>query len=145
MKLPEPFTYFVDRSLGRACVVDALRDAGEKVLAHDDRFAQDTLDSDWLVEAGRKRWVVLTKDKNVRRNELERIAIVNARVACFMLGRGDATAATMGRVFVEGLPVIRKALRRFHIPMAASLSLGGQLRVLLAGGEWLDPPKDIRA
>ncbi len=114
-------------------------------MAHDDRFAQDTLDSDWLVEAGRKRWVVLTKDKNVRRNELERIAIVNARVACFMLGRGDATAATMGRVFVEGLPVIRKALRRFHIPMAASLSLGGQLRVLLAGGEWLDPPKDIRA
>lgn len=131
MKLPEPFTYFVDRSLGRTFIVEALRAAGETAIAHDDLFRQDTLDPDWLSEAGRKRWVVLTKDKNVRRNGLERAAIVNARVACFMLGRGDATAPTMGRIFVDALPLIRKALRRFHVPLAALEPRGPAARASL--------------
>ncbi|WP_437796354.1 hypothetical protein [Sorangium sp. So ce693] len=60
MKLREPFTYFVDRSLGRGLVVEALRAAK---LAHDDHFAQNTPDAEWLVEIGRRGWVVLTKDK----------------------------------------------------------------------------------
>lgn len=89
--------------------------------------------------------VVLTKDKNIRRNDLERLAIVNANVACFMLGRGDVTAATMGQTFVSTLPAIRSVLRRFHIPLAASVSVSGQVRVLLAGGAWLNPPKDVRS
>lgn len=42
MKLREPFTYFVDRSLGRGLVVEALRAAKLEVHAHDDHFAQDT-------------------------------------------------------------------------------------------------------
>jgi predicted nuclease of predicted toxin-antitoxin system len=145
VKLPEPFTYFVDRSLGRSVIVEMLRSAGEQAIAHDDRFEQDTPDEKWLVEAGKNRWVVLTKDKNVRRNELERLAIVQARVACFMLGRGDATAQTMGDTFVEALPKIRKTLRRFRVPLAASLSIGGQLRVLIADGKWLDPAVDVKA
>lgn len=56
MKLPEPFTYFVDRSLGRLVVVDALREAGETAIVHDDRFAMNTDDAVWLTEAGRLGW-----------------------------------------------------------------------------------------
>jgi hypothetical protein len=43
VKLPEPFTYFVDRSLGRSVIVEMLRAAAEQTIAHDDRFAQDTV------------------------------------------------------------------------------------------------------
>jgi predicted nuclease of predicted toxin-antitoxin system len=144
VKLREPFTYFVDRSLGRYDVVDALRAAGENAHAHDSHFDQNTPDVEWLAEVGKRRWVVLTKDKNLRRNELEHLTIVNAKVACFMLGRGDVTAATMGRVFVDSLPQMKRVLRRFHVPVAASLSVGGQMRVLLAKGTWLERPIDIR-
>lgn len=121
-----------------------LRGAGEQAIAHDDLFAQDTADEEWLAEAGNKRWVVLTKDKNVRRNELELAAILQARVACFMLGRGDVTAEKMGKTFIEALPKIRKTLRRFRAPIAASLSMGGQLRVLIADGKWLEPVVDVK-
>jgi hypothetical protein len=38
-RLPEPFTFFADRSLGRRVVVEALRAAGETVVAHDDMLA----------------------------------------------------------------------------------------------------------
>jgi predicted nuclease of predicted toxin-antitoxin system len=144
VKLPEPYIYFVDRSIGRTVVVEALRAAGETVHAHDDHFLQNTPDADWLIDVAGRGWVILTKDKDIRRNELERRAIVNARAACFMLGRGDVSAATMGRTFIAALPRIRRVLRRFDVPLAASVNVAGQLRVLLGGGRWMDPPKEIR-
>jgi hypothetical protein len=144
VKLREPFTYFVDRSLGRGPVVEALRAAGETVRAHDDHFAQNTPDAAWLVDVGARGRVVLTKDKNIRSNQIEYRALVGARVACFMLGRGDLSAAVMGETFVRALPVIRRVLRRYEVPVAASLSLAGGLRVLLAEGALVTPPKEYK-
>jgi hypothetical protein len=144
VRLREPYTYFVDRSLGRGLVVAALRDAGETVQAHDDHFPQDTADADWLTEVGRRGWVVLTKDKDIRRNPLEHGALVRANVACFMLGRGDLTARAMADTFIRALPLMRRVLRRFEVPLAASVSLGGSLRVLLGSGRWLEPPKEMK-
>lgn len=131
VKLREPFEYFVDRSLGRQIVVEGLRAAGETAHAHDDFFARGTPDGTWLSGVGRRRWVVLTKDKDIRRNALEYRAVLEAKAACFMLGRGDLSAPTMTTVFVRALPLIRRALRRFHVPLAASLSVGGHIRVRL--------------
>jgi predicted nuclease of predicted toxin-antitoxin system len=144
VKLPEPYVFFVDRSLGRTVVVEALRAAGENAHAHDDFFPQNTPDAEWLVEVARRGWVILTKDKDIRRNEIERVAILRARAACFMLGRGDLSAFTMGRTLIAALPRMRRALRRFGLPLAASVNLAGELRVLLADGQWLAPPREIR-
>ena len=144
VKLREPFEYFVDRSLGREVVVQALRAVGEIAHAHDDLFPQTTPDEVWLTEVGRRRWVVVTKDKNIRHNQIEHVALVRARVACFMLGRGDLTALSMAAIFVAALPRIRRVLRRFDVPVAASLGVGGTMKVLLADGVWLKPPKEIK-
>jgi predicted nuclease of predicted toxin-antitoxin system len=86
-------------------VVQALRAAGETAHAHDDHFAVDAPDTEWLADATRRGWVVLTNDKNIRRNEIERLTIVDTGAACFMLGRGDltgATVSTLARVYQEG-------------------------------------------
>jgi hypothetical protein len=91
VKLREPFAYFVDRSLGRRVVAEALQAAGETAHAHDDHFDVNAPDTVWLAEVTRRGWVVLTKDKNIRRNEIERTVIVDAGAACFMLGRGDVS------------------------------------------------------
>jgi predicted nuclease of predicted toxin-antitoxin system len=144
VKPREPFVYFVDRSLGRRVVVEALQAAGETAHAHDDHFDVNAPDTVWLAEVTRRGWVVLTKDKNIRRNEVERTVIVDARAACFMLGRGDVSGPTMGGVFVEALPRIRRVLRRYEAPLGASVNLLGQLRLLMAGGRLLEPPRDIR-
>lgn len=98
----------------------------------------------WLAEVTHRGWVVLTKDKNIRRNEVERAAIVTSGAACFMLGRGDLSGATMGRVFVEALPRVRRVLRRYEAPLGASVNLLGQLRLLMADGRLLEPPREIR-
>ncbi|HSQ67020.1 MAG TPA: hypothetical protein VLM85_27570 [Polyangiaceae bacterium] len=113
MKLGEPFTFFVDRSLGAGVVVQALREAKETVVVHDDEFGLDTADTAWLGVAGRRRWVVLTKDARIRTNALEREALLSAGVAAFMLGRGDVTGSAMAAAFVAALPRIKKVLRRW--------------------------------
>lgn len=144
MKLPEPFTYFVDRSLGRHELVGKLRSAGFSVEAHDDHFAPDTPDQEWLAAAGKRNWVVLTKDKDVRRNALERAAIIQSSAACFMLGRGDLSADRMARAFLDARRRMERTLRRFHVALAATVTTDGMVRVLLAGGELLDPPKYVK-
>jgi len=51
VKPPEPFTWFVDRSLGRKIVVD-LRAAGFQVEEHSAHFADDAPDAEWLAAGG---------------------------------------------------------------------------------------------
>lgn len=60
-----------------------------------------------------------------------------------MLGRGDLSAAIMGETFVNALPTIRRALRRFDVPLVASVSRGGGLRVLMVDGELLATAKEL--
>jgi hypothetical protein len=44
---------------------------------------QGIKDDEWLQEIGRRRWVVLTKDKNFRRRPLELDAILTGGVRAF--------------------------------------------------------------
>jgi hypothetical protein len=114
-QLVEPYTFFLDRSLGGAIVVQLVREAcaeGEQVVAHDDLFPQDTPDEDWLVDVGQRGWVVLAKDAKIRTNANEREAVLSARVALFSLGNGSASGREMGATFVAALPQIRRSLRR---------------------------------
>ena len=110
MKPPEPFTWLVDRSLGRKIVVD-LRAAGFQVEEHSTHFADDAPDAEWLAEAGRRGWAVLTKDKAVRRNALELAAILAGGVACFSLGHGNLKADQMAQAFVAPSREWRKPIK----------------------------------
>ena len=55
--------FFLDRSLGKHIIAEALRQAGQDVRIHDDHFRQDTTDEEWLRQVGGQGWIVLTKDK----------------------------------------------------------------------------------
>lgn len=144
MKLPEPFTFFVDRSLGRRVLVTRLRAAGLTVEAHDDHFAANTTDAEWLAAVGQRKWVVLSKDKAIRRNALERQALLEASVACFMLGRGELSAEQMASAFITALPRMQRVLRRFRVPLAASVTVTGHVSLLMAEGQLLDSPRSIK-
>lgn len=98
MKLVEPFTFFVDRSLGGAFVAAALRAAQQIVVVHDDEFQPDARDVDWLTAVGAKGWIVLTKDARIRTNALEREALLAAR-APTSSAAASATSCTSLRVF----------------------------------------------
>jgi hypothetical protein len=83
-------------------------------------------------------------DKAIRRNRLEREALLDAGVPCFMLGRGDISADQMAGAFLAALPRLQRVLRRFEVPLAASVTVTGHVSLLMAGGRLLDPPRHLK-
>ena len=120
---PERLVIFVDRSLGRRIIPDALRAAGAQVELHDDHFLQDAKDQVWLAEAGKRGWVVLTKDKHLRYRAVETNALMSAKVRAFVLtARGDLSGAEIGQIFVKAMPAIKKLCATTPPPFIARVS-----------------------
>jgi predicted nuclease of predicted toxin-antitoxin system len=128
---PEALVFFVDRSLGRRIVPDALRDAGARVELHDDHFPQDAQDQVWLAEAGKRAWIVLTKDKHLRYRAVETNALMSAEVRAFVLtARGDLSGAEIGEIFVKALPAMRKLCAMDSRPFVAHVSRDGSVSIM---------------
>jgi predicted nuclease of predicted toxin-antitoxin system len=130
--LPEPLVFFVDRSLGRRVIPNALRDAGARVEVHDDHFSQDAKDQVWLAEAGKRGWVVLTKDKHLRYRAVETNALMSAKVRAFVLtARGDLSGAEIGQIFVKALSTMRRLCATGSgRPFVAHVSRDGSVSIM---------------
>jgi len=129
-KLHNPPTFFLDRSLGRHKVAAALRKAGAQVVIHDDRFNQDAADEVWLRAAGENRWVVFTKDKNIRFHLREKETLVEYGVRAFVLTAKALNAEEMGAIFVGALSKIVKVLENNAGPFVATISASGSIRIV---------------
>jgi hypothetical protein len=112
-------TYFTDRNLGRQFPA-LLRAAGLDVVAHDDRFAQDTPDDVWLPEVAREGWVVLTRDKQIRWKANERDAVMEHGVALFALS-GSGRTPELADLVIATVPVIERFLARHPRPFLAKI------------------------
>ena len=116
--LLEQSIFFVDRSLGRT-LGEKLRAEGWKVELHDEHFAEDTPDDEWLVEVGAKGWVVLTKDKRIRKRAVEKQAVIEARVRIFTLPSGEMTGQEMANVYLANRARIGRFLKNNKPPFIA--------------------------
>ena len=93
-QLLEQTVFYVDRCLGRQ-VATELRGAGLKIEEHLDHFADDEDDDVWLPQVAKKGWVVLTKDKAMRKKPNERACIIENQVRMFTLPNGNLTGLQM--------------------------------------------------
>ena len=129
--LPEP-VLFVDECLGSTDVPGALQAVGIKFELLHVHFAAGTADETWLLEVGRRGWVVLTKDQRIRRRQAEFQALQAANVAAFVLTSGNLTGAAMGQAFVLAYPRIQKMLRDYEVPFVAAVDAAGKTQLLTA-------------
>jgi predicted nuclease of predicted toxin-antitoxin system len=105
---PPELVFFIDRSLGKHKVARALRQAGVRVEIHDDHFAPDAKDADWLRVAGERRWIVLTKDDRIRYRPHEKSAMLSSRARVFILTNRNLSGDEMAEIFVKMLPKMQK-------------------------------------
>lgn len=122
-------TLFVDRSLGKG-VGRALRAAGATVELHDDHFPQTALDKDWIPDVTSRGWVVLTKDKNIRRPRHEREDVLLAGARVFTLGSGNMRGEQMAAVLIEHLDEIERIATTQAAPFVYAVGLGGLQQLL---------------
>lgn len=126
---PKPaggLVFFIDRSLGRKQVAEALREVGAKVEVHDDHFHQTTPDVDWLAEVGRRGWVVLSKDDRIRRNRIERASLEAAQVRAFFLTQQDISGQEMANLFRDALPGMINRTISQPAPFIITISRSGK-------------------
>jgi hypothetical protein len=103
---------------------------GETVEIHDDHFLPDAKDEDWLLEAGRRSWIVLTKDDRIRYRVTERTTIASAKVRAFVLTSTRLQGLEMAAAFIKALPRIRRFVAGNPAPFIARVSRTGKVSPL---------------
>jgi hypothetical protein len=89
----------------------ALAAAGFDVRPWFDHFP-GVLDVDWLPAIGREGWVLLTKDKDIRRRPLEVEAILNSRVRAFVLVATVLSREEQAALFIGAMRKIHRICAR---------------------------------
>ncbi len=89
------------------------------VRVHDEHFPADAKDEDWLPVVGQRGWIVLMKDKRIRRIALEREALLSSGVRAFVLTAGNLQGPEMAQVFVANLRTIVHIARTRPAPFIA--------------------------
>ncbi len=108
-----------------------LRKAGLKIEIHDDHFPQNAKDPEWLTAAGKKNWIVVTRDERIRYRVAERQAIRRAKVRAFVLAaQGDLRAEMLAEIFLKALPKVRRTVKKQKPPFIAKISRGGDITLL---------------
>jgi len=108
-----------------------LRNAGLNVEIHDDHFAQDAQDPEWLTTAGKNNWIVVTRDERIRYRVAEKQAIRRAKVRAFVLAAlGNLRAEMLAEIFLKALPKIRRTAAKEKPPFIAKISSSGEVTLL---------------
>jgi hypothetical protein len=95
----KPPRFFLDRSLGRKAVPEALRADGWDVITLAEHYGmpadEQVADTDWIKEAAKHGWPVLMKDKRIRHRPAEIAAVTEHKARCFVITRGGLPSPDM--------------------------------------------------
>ncbi len=127
----EDFILYLDENLDNcAPIIDALTREGVRHERHRTHFQRGTDDEVWLPFVAERGWVVLTKDKRNRYNDLEREAIRRCRVREFYFGVGNINAAEMAQALIAALGEMRRIIREYVPPVVGSITRSGVVTVV---------------
>lgn len=83
-----------------------------------------------LDKAGERGWILLTKDRRIRRRPVELEALKRARVRALFFAAGDMTSAQMISSFQTALPRIQRLVKREKPPFLRRITPSGHLEKL---------------
>jgi PIN like domain len=87
-----------------------------------DVFGQGMKDADWLSALHGRNWIVLTKDKNIRRRPLEAEALIEAGLRVFVVTATGLTGSETAAIIVKALPKIRRLCKKHSPPFIAGIT-----------------------
>lgn len=111
--------YFTDRDLGKR-FPEILSAAGVEVRRHDEYFAPDCPDEDWLEAVGTNGWIAVTHDRRIRYKPNELAAVVRHKVRLLVV-IGQAPYPELAKDFVGTLSVIEAFLAIHEPPLIAKV------------------------
>lgn len=121
---------FLDRSLGRHVIADALRAEEIKVEVHDDYFGQKSPDEEWLRFVAERNWIAITKDDRIRRRKSEIAAIREHKARVIVVVSKKATGKEMAAMLLKGWRRIIGLSAKTSAPFVAKIYRDGSVRLI---------------
>jgi hypothetical protein len=103
-----------------------------------DHFDQDTPDEVWIPNVGKRGWVIFSKDKAIRRNNIEIVQLLRSGTHSFILTSGNHTGPQMAEAFTTALPEIKNMIGKFRPPFVATVSPFGAVKVYMTYDQLID-------
>jgi len=108
-----------------------LRDAGHVAFVQGpETFGTGTHDTEWLPKVGARGWILITKDKNIRKREIELRALRQAGVKAFVLVASNVNREDQARILREALPAMVRLIRRRSARFVARVTSESSVEVI---------------
>jgi len=98
----------------------------ERHLAH---FQSGTPDEAWLPKVGANGWVLLTADKRIRYNFLEKQALEEHAVREFVFASGNMSGQDLASALELALPKMQRLSRKVRPPFVAAVTRTGEVHL----------------
>ncbi|MGA9999813.1 MAG: hypothetical protein WBQ04_06820 [Candidatus Acidiferrales bacterium] len=126
----EEFVLYLDENLCNSIAIqETLRRLEIRFERHLSHFSRGALDEAWLPSVGKNGWILLTTDKRMRYNLLERRALEQNHVREFVFASGNLSGAEMAAILEKALRKMQRICRRFEPPFVAAISRTGEVHL----------------
>ncbi len=130
-----PIRFFVDENIGPD-FVKGLRLLGYDNIEHiSEKFPAGTLDEVWLRYVGEMGYVLITKDKKIRKNPKEKAALVKYRIVAFFLGGNEVGSRQMVKQIINAWDKMEACAE-----VQQKKGVAGAFRIPRGGGKIEDIP-----
>ena len=128
VKRPDQLVLFLDRNLGKHVIAGRLREEGLQVEIHDDHLPSDAPDEKWIALVGKRGWVALTKDKNIRYRFTEVDSIMRHSARVIVIRAKNATGLEIAELLARGKNRIALFAAKTPSPFVARIDRRGSVR-----------------
>jgi hypothetical protein len=103
-------------------MADILRSAGLKVVCHNDHFEQEEEDHVWIPRCARQGWIIITSDKGIETDPINRGAVMDSKAIVFILEDGCSRAASWAASLIVSRDRIYQAVINHPPPFFMTVS-----------------------
>jgi hypothetical protein len=119
--------FFLDRSLGKEKLADLLRARNFIIEVHDEHFRRDEEDEVWLEACGKRKWIAITPDTNILRDERKMRVIGEHKVRIFFLSSNNPASEVWAQAIISARREIETVLRKHRGPCMARITRMGNV------------------
>lgn len=104
---------FLDRNQGNKRMPTILREAGITVRCHSEEGfpSKETDDEVWIRAVASKGYIIVTSDKKIERNPIERLAVIESKAKVFILDEKNSRSVHWAAAVIVSKDRIYEAVR----------------------------------
>jgi hypothetical protein len=124
------FVLYLDENLCNSTAILATLSKLEiRFERHLDHFSRGEPDETWLPLVGKNSWILLTADKRIRYNLLEKRALEEHSICEFVFASGNLSGSDMAAALEAAMNKMRRLHRRTRPPFVAAITKKGEVHL----------------